>query len=215
VRQLLTLNGIQRLTPPAHATRSERSLDERSGGPMASETRPARRSSTRVAGVVRRYAGLVWRIVRRGGLRPADAEDATQDVLWIFAQRADSVPPESEKAFLVTTALRVAADRRRTRWHRSVTEPLDPEMLDARAESPEQASEHLWARALLDEALDALDADARAVFVLMELEQMTREEAAALLGIAAGTVASRMRRARESFDAVARRIRLREPRRAP
>jgi hypothetical protein len=45
--------------------------------------------------------------------------------------------------------------------------------------------------------------------------KMTGAEVAALLGLAPGTVASRMRRAREAFEGATRRIRLRESRRAP
>jgi RNA polymerase sigma-70 factor (ECF subfamily) len=176
---------------------------------------PVDSRQARVAGLVRRHAALVWRILRRGGLRPADADDATQEVFWILTQRLDAVAPPSEQAFLVTTALRVAADHRRSKWNRSVTEALDPEAAALDALSPEEASELLHARVLLDEALGALDRDEREVFVLVELEQMTREEVAALLGLAPGTVASRMRRAREAFEGATRRIRLREARRAP
>jgi RNA polymerase sigma-70 factor (ECF subfamily) len=165
--------------------------------------------------VVTRHAAFVWRILRRAGLSPADAEDATQDVLWILLQRLDAVPPAAEKGFLTATALRVAADRRRSKWRSSVTEPLDPEIPAADALSPEDAVDLRHARALLDEALEALDQDEREVFVLVELEQMTREEVAATLGLAPGTVASRLRRARESFEATVRRIRLRTSRRGP
>jgi len=176
---------------------------------------PADSRPSRMAGVVKRHAALVWRILRRSGLRPADAEDATQDVFWILAQRLDAVEPPAEQAFLVTTALRVAADRRRSKWNRAVTEVLDPELAAPEALSPEEASGLLHARTLLDEALAALDPEEREVFVLIEFEQMTRDEVAALLGVAAGTVASRMRRAREAFAGATRRIRLRESRRAP
>ena len=168
----------------------------------------------RIGAIVKDYGALVWRILRRGGLRPADVEDAAQDVFWILAQRLGTVPPASEKAFLVTTALRVAADRRRLKWNRSVTEELDPEVVAAEAQSPEDALDLVRARALLDEALDALDHDEREVFVLVEIEQMTRDEVADMLGLAPGTVASRVRRARESFEATTRRMRLRETRRA-
>jgi RNA polymerase sigma-70 factor (ECF subfamily) len=177
---------------------------------VVNEARPAR-----VTEVVTTHAALVWRILRRAGLSPADVEDATQDVFWILVQRLDEVPPAAEKAFLVTTALRVAADRRRSKWNRAVTEALDPDLVAPDALSPEEASHLLRARALLDEALDALGEDERAVFVLVELEQMTREEVAATLGLPPGTVASRMRRAREAFEAATKRIRLRQPRRPP
>jgi RNA polymerase sigma-70 factor (ECF subfamily) len=175
---------------------------------------PADSKQARVAQVLRRHAALVWRILRRSGLRPADAEDAIQDVFWILMQRLDAVPPPAEQAFLVTTALRVAADHRRSKWNRAVTEALDPETAALDALSPEEATELRRARTLLDEALCALDREEREVFVLLELEQMTREEVAAVLGLAPGTVASRMRRAREVFEGAVRRIRLRKSRKA-
>ena len=64
-------------------------------------------------------------------------------------------------------------------------------------------------RALLDSALDALDPEAREVFVLHELEQMTMVGIAEALGIRPGTVASRLRRAREQFEQSALRLRSR------
>ena len=65
------------------------------------------------------------------------------------------------------------------------------------------------ARALLDEVLDAMEEDLRVVFVLFELEGVPTEEIAAMLGLAKGTVASRLRRAREEFHAIARRVQAR------
>lgn len=49
--------------------------------------------------------------------------------------------------------------------------------------------------------LDALGEDLREVFVLYELEELTMVEIAATLAIPSGTVASRLRRARERFRA--------------
>lgn len=164
----------------------------------------------RVADSVRRHLSLVWRILRRAGLRPADADDAAQDVFWILAQRVDGVPVPAEKSFLISTALRVASDRRRSKWNRSVTEVIDPEYSVSEELSPEEALGLRDARALLDEALSALDPEEREVFLLLEMEQMTRDEVAAVLGLAPGTVASRMRRAREAFEKAARKIRLRD-----
>jgi RNA polymerase sigma factor (sigma-70 family) len=58
---------------------------------------------------------------------------------------------------------------------------------------------------LLDRALARLDPDLLEVFVLFEIEGLTTPEVAALIEIPLGTVASRLRRARESFrDVVAR-----------
>jgi RNA polymerase sigma-70 factor (ECF subfamily) len=62
---------------------------------------------------------------------------------------------------------------------------------------------------LLDEALESLDTPHREVFVLFEIEQMTREEVAEALRIPPGTVASRLRKAREAFRAAAERLQAR------
>jgi RNA polymerase sigma-70 factor (ECF subfamily) len=54
---------------------------------------------------------------------------------------------------------------------------------------------------MLDRALDALPDELRTVFVLFELESMSGVEIASLLDLPAGTVASRLRRARHLFRA--------------
>src|SRR5262249_50449244 len=67
------------------------------------------------------------------------------------------------------------------------------------ARSEALAPESLWfdVRPLLDEEVARLPGGCREVFVLCCLEGRTHEEAARLLGCAAGTVASRLSRARE------------------
>jgi RNA polymerase sigma-70 factor (ECF subfamily) len=62
-------------------------------------------------------------------------------------------------------------------------------------------------RECLDRVLDRLAAEHREVFVLAELEDMTMAEIAAVLRIPPGTVASRLRRAREIFEAEASALR--------
>jgi len=62
------------------------------------------------------------------------------------------------------------------------------------------------ARALLDEALDSMEDDLRTVFVLFELEEMKTSEIADLLAIPVGTVASRLRRSRDEFQEIMKRL---------
>jgi RNA polymerase sigma-70 factor (ECF subfamily) len=152
---------------------------------------------------------LVWRVLRRTGLAPADAEDASQDVFWVLAQRFDDVPERAQRSFLVSTALRVASDRKQSKWHRSVSAGLDLEARASEAPLPDEAVELRRAGALLDEALATLDELERAVFVLAELEQMTRAEVAEVLNIPEGTVASRLKRGRQSLETALRRLRAR------
>jgi RNA polymerase sigma-70 factor (ECF subfamily) len=56
------------------------------------------------------------------------------------------------------------------------------------------------ARVLLTKLLEEIPMDLRTVFILFELEQMSRTEVARVLDLPAGTVASRLRKAREIFE---------------
>jgi RNA polymerase sigma-70 factor (ECF subfamily) len=147
---------------------------------------------------VEQHVDLVWRVLRRAGLGPADAEDASQDVFWVLAQRLAAVPVPAERSFLVATALRVAADRRRSRWHRSVTTGLEAESSADDAPAPDEQVELRRGAALLDRALATLDESDRAVYVLAELEQLSRSEVARALAMPPGTVATRLKRARQA-----------------
>ena len=105
------------------------------------------------------------------------------------------------------TAFRVYSEHRRARARRRevasepLAEPVDPSL------TPDQVADRARARALLDEVLDKMDLKLRQVFVLFELEEMTTTQIAELLELPTGTVASRLRRARESFQAAVKRLR--------
>jgi RNA polymerase sigma-70 factor (ECF subfamily) len=70
---------------------------------------------------------------------------------------------------------------------------------------PDELSDQTRARAVLDRVLVRMPEDMRVVFVLCEIEQMTAPEIARLLDLPVGTVASRLRRGRELFEARAAR----------
>lgn len=166
----------------------------------------ATRSDPRLREAVDRYLSLVWRVLRRSGLGAADAEDAAQDAFWVFAQRMHSVPAQAERAFLVSTALRIASACRRSKWHRTVSNSEG----DTRASDdplPDEAVDRRRASELLDAALAALDDGERAVFILADLEEMSRSEVARTLELPEGTVASRLRHARATILASVKRQR--------
>jgi RNA polymerase sigma-70 factor (ECF subfamily) len=54
---------------------------------------------------------------------------------------------------------------------------------------------------LLEQALSRLDPELRCLFVLREIDQLSYRELAKTLGIAEGTVASRLNRARQMLKA--------------
>lgn len=208
------LSGVRSHAPSFASSGGAMVIEEISFGgppPVASPIPAIRMAGTdgRLRAAVAANLPLVWRVLRRAGLASADAEDASQDVFWVLAQRLKDVPERAQRSFLVSTALRVASDRKLSKWHRSVTSGLDAEARPSDAPLPDEALDLQRAGALLDEALETLETADRAVFILAELEQMSRREVAEALEIPEGTVASRLRRARESLEVAVRRLRSR------
>jgi RNA polymerase sigma-70 factor (ECF subfamily) len=149
---------------------------------------------------------FLWRALRGLGVPAESADDAAQSVLWIAAQKLALIAPGSERSFLFATARGVAANMRRARAH--AREVLDEGALHGHmdgAPSPEERVAREQHVRILESILEALDEDLRTVFVLFELEGLTMIEIAALLELAQGTVASRLRRAREEFQAASKR----------
>jgi RNA polymerase sigma-70 factor (ECF subfamily) len=142
----------------------------------------------------------IWRLLRRIGVPPSVADDATQQVFLILAERLGDVRDGCERSFLFGTALRIASTLRRT-WKREVlTEHVDLET--SPLPGTDELADQRRARSALDAILQQMDSDLRTVFVLYELEQFTSVEIAEILGIPIGTAASRLRRARQQFQAL-------------
>ena len=147
---------------------------------------------------------FVWRTLVRFGVARSEAEDAAQQVFIVASRRLDAITPGAERAFLFQTARRLAWNARRTvRRRREEPEPAG-DRIDPGA-GPDVALERARLRAMMDRVVEELDLDLREVFVLYELEEMTMVEIARLLEIPAGTVASRLRRARVAFREAVRR----------
>jgi RNA polymerase sigma-70 factor (ECF subfamily) len=158
------------------------------------------------------HADFVWRSLRRLGVSEANADDATQSVLWTAAQKSEAIAPGRERAFLFGIATNVAAHERRGYARKNQKETLSSEG-DVGGETAdptptvEDELDQRRARQTLDKVLDGMAPELRAVFVLFEMEEMTMAQIAEMTGIAPGTVASRLRRAREAFHKSAERVR--------
>lgn len=154
----------------------------------------------RVARLVREHYGLVWRLLRRLGLRAGDADDAAQQVFIAAAAKLSDIVPERERAFLYGVTLNVGARARRGQARRR-EESLDGvDEPDSGEPTAEQLLERRQARDALDALLDEMPEDLRVVFVLYELEELSTPQIAELCAIPLGTCASRLRRAREDFE---------------
>jgi RNA polymerase sigma-70 factor, ECF subfamily len=164
-------------------------------------------SAQRLRALVDEHFAFVWRSLRRLGVADEAVDDAAQQVWIVASRRLDSIERGKEAAFLFGVAIRVAADARRARRRRR-EEPTPEhglERIDA-SPGPDELVDGQRARQRLDDALGALPMDLRAVLVLSELEGCSGPEIARLLEIPLGTVASRLRRARELFVESVRRL---------
>lgn len=155
----------------------------------------------RVAELLRLHFRDVWRIVRRFGVPENSADDAAQEVFIIASRRLADIAVGSERPFLFASAVRVAANVRRSLGARRECAEDDSALdrVDPRP-SAEALLDQKRLRQMLDRVLDQLSDDLRVAFVLYELEGMSSPEIAELLAIPVGTVASRLRRAREAFE---------------
>ena len=149
-----------------------------------------------LAALVRRHSPMVWGVCRRVLWNHHDAEDAFQATFLVLIRRAASIRPRDMVANWLygvahQTALKTRGTvTRRAKRERQVAVMPQPE--------PEAVKHDVWKdlQPLLDRELSALPDKHRAVIVLCDLEEKTREEAARQLGVPQGTVASRLARAR-------------------
>jgi RNA polymerase sigma-70 factor (ECF subfamily) len=161
---------------------------------------PAERA--RAGAFARDQVDFAWRLARRLGLGPADAEDVAQRAMLVIAQRIGDVAEGSERAFVFRTVQNLVSKVFRTRRRRpeepeeAADEPVDHDR------NPETLLEQRRARDALDRILEALSPTLRSAFVLFEIEGLSQPEIAVALDVPLGTVASRLRRAREEFTRI-------------
>ena len=153
------------------------------------------------------HYGSIWRLLRRLGVPSAQLDDAAQEVFWVAARKVATIAPGREHSFLYGVALRIASNLvRRKKVAHSLSEFELAELVDM-GPSPEEQLEQRRARALLDAVLEQLPLELRTVFVLFELERLPVKDIADIEEIPIGTASSRLRRAREEFATLAKRLR--------
>jgi len=165
--------------------------------------------------LIREHGAFVWRSIRRLGVAAGDVDDVTQLVFLRARARLAEISQESAKGFLYRLALGLAKNQLRSQRRRRETslDGLDADGDHAGVPRPssDEPETRFEQRALLDRLLEPLSIELRAVLVLHEGEELTAPEIAELLGIPAGTVASRLRRARQEVKAALQRARARNP----
>jgi RNA polymerase sigma-70 factor, ECF subfamily len=152
------------------------------------------------AALFRRYYAFVSSFVLRMGIAACDVDDVVQDVLMSAHRKGGYLSgPVSPKTGLARLALQSVSTFRRSRRRRREEISADMDTEGALRASPAEAAETAQALARVQSALDHLDLDRRAVFVLFELEEASCEEIARGLDIPIGTVYSRLHAARRTF----------------
>jgi RNA polymerase sigma-70 factor (ECF subfamily) len=154
----------------------------------------------RLEAMARSHLGYVWRLLRRVGLQERDADDVTQQVFILAARKLDHILPDRERAFLYRAAIYASTKYRRGEGRRREDLVDETDWIEQPGDDIEEALDRNRARAMLDAIVGAMPMDLRVVFVLYEIEQISTAEIAGVLGIPLGTVASRLRRARDDFE---------------
>lgn len=146
----------------------------------------------------------VWQSARRLGVRPGDVDDVVQDVfLTVHKLLPRYEARNAVRGWLYAIVVRTAFHHHRSLRRRGATP--DGERIEAvpdtRDGGPERSAEQRESARLLEQLLDGLDPEKRAVLILADLEQKSNPEISEILEINLNTVASRLRVAREQIQA--------------
>ncbi len=167
--------------------------------------------------LVRRYQNLAFTIARRYLGNSELAEETAQDVfISLYRNLGKFRGDASFKSWFYRVVVNhcrnrhKALDRRRHHRHDSIDgadgdDERRPRELVDKGPDPEHALNAVREQAMIERALESLSEQARLVLLLREGQGLSYDEIAAILGIRAGTVKSRIHRARADLKrAVAR-----------
>jgi RNA polymerase sigma-70 factor (ECF subfamily) len=154
--------------------------------------------------MVENHFETVWRTLQRLGVPEASLEDSAQEVFLVASRRLDEITRGDDRGYLLEVALRIASQARRVHSKKSRELLVDGQVLDATSlgttlHAPDAALEQKRALALLAAVLAKMSDELREAFILFEFEELSAPEVASMLEVPIGTVASRVRRAREQL----------------
>jgi RNA polymerase sigma-70 factor (ECF subfamily) len=155
-------------------------------------------------GVFEREFDYLCATLRRFRVPSSDIEDLVHEVFMVMYRRWDTYESSYPlRPWLFGIAFRVAAAHRRRAW-REIPGPW-PELEDP-SPGPEQTLATQQARGIVLAALDRLPLPRRAVFVMHYIDHMAVHDIASALSIPRFTAYSRLRKARQEFEAAVKRM---------
>jgi len=157
-----------------------------------------------------RHRGRMWAVALRTTSNPEDAADALQDAALSAFKAAGSFRQDSAVGtWLYRITVNACLDRLRRQAARPTVHYPDPESAVWRqaTEDPTDMAEQRELRLILEQALAKLPVDQRAAVVLVDVQGLAVDEAAAALGVPTGTVKSRCARGRAKLAVTLRELR--------
>lgn len=130
---------------------------------------------------------------------PAEAQDAAQEALIRLWEHRSKVPADGARPWLLRTTHNLCIDQIRRRKVRSEVGDGD-DMVETRPDegpSPQKLAESTDLRRSIDQALETLSPEDRAVIVMREVQNLPYDEIATALKVPLGTLKARLHRARE------------------
>ena len=156
--------------------------------------------------LVTRYERKIFRLTRNITGNMQDAEDAMQEAFLKSYEHLANFKGDSRfYTWLVRIAVNEALMKLRRRHPGEFSideevavggEELMPRELDDWGPTPEERYQQAEMQEILSEAIDKLEPDFRVVFILRDVEELSTEETAKLLGLTITATKSRLLRAR-------------------
>jgi RNA polymerase sigma factor (sigma-70 family) len=148
--------------------------------------------------IVDQHTARVYRLAYRLTGNPHDAEDLTQEVFVRVFRSLDTYTPGTFEGWLhrVTTNLFLDGARRKQRIRFDALSDERAARLRSSSPSPDTAYSDMHFEDDVERALATLPPDFRAAVVLCDVEGLSYEEIAEILGAKLGTVRSRIHRGR-------------------
>ena len=175
-------------------------------------TRAATGDASALETLMARHSARVYRLACGITRNPSDAEEVVQDVFLQMVLKGEAFEGRSQLTswiYRVTTNL--SLNRRRGKW-RELETSLDadlpaftrdghrdgdrPFLLADWSATPERELLSGESRRVLEEAIDGLPAHYRAVLILKDVEELSSEEVAQIVGDSVAAVKTRLHRAR-------------------
>lgn len=145
-----------------------------------------------------RHFDYVWNSLRRLAVPERDLEDVCHEVFVVAYKNYEDYDPERPmQPWLFGIAFRVASDYRNkaSNERELLTEPEAP----SRPSEADRKLDKKEARNLVMEALEGMDVEKRAVFILNKLDGHAMPEIAETMSVPLNTAYSRLRLAKEEF----------------